>query len=43
MRTDTEPLLVQVQAVTAAATPLGEVPVEVVRLERIAPTWWRRL
>lgn len=34
MRTDTEPLLVQVQAVTAAATPLGEVPVEVVRLER---------
>ena len=34
MRTETEPLLVQVQAVTAAATPLGEVPVEVVRLER---------
>ncbi len=33
MRTDTQPLLVQVQAVTAAATPLGEVPVEVVRLE----------
>ena len=34
MRTDTEPLLVHVQAVTAAATPLGEVLVEVVRLER---------
>lgn len=33
MGTDTETLLVQVQAVTAAATPLGEVPVEVVRLE----------
>jgi hypothetical protein len=34
MRTDTEPMLVRVQVITATATPLGEVPVEVVRLER---------